>query len=391
MTTGDDLLAAVWAAPHDDLPRLAYADWLDERGDAPRAEFIRVQCAVAKLDPWDDGRGPLEKREAALRRKWGQGWKAGLPDAYRRTAGFHRGFPAPQLERMAATTFLGLPADILDAAPLWHVNLRPPAPTKLARVLASPLLRRVGSLKVDGWLPDAAAGRAFADCPHLVNLRRLEADATPDAAAAALAAGGGLPALTDLQLGYGDYGDAALAAVADGFSGRLRVLNAVGGRTITAAGIAVLLASPHPVALEWFRFPRWLNAAAMRVLAASRPAFRLRELVLTEVEAAEADGLVALAGWPGLGSLRHLVIGTAEWLPEEALARLYRSPHLAGLKALTLNFYAYGHVHPAADLLADPAVLPGLRRLTAQGLTDQSLADRLRARFGAGFRCMLDG
>jgi uncharacterized protein (TIGR02996 family) len=32
--------------PEEDLPRLALADWLDERGDAERAEFIRLQCRL---------------------------------------------------------------------------------------------------------------------------------------------------------------------------------------------------------------------------------------------------------------------------------------------------------------------------------------------------------
>jgi uncharacterized protein (TIGR02996 family) len=40
-------LAAVVAAPHDDLPRLVYADWLDERRD-PRGEFIRVQIELTR-------------------------------------------------------------------------------------------------------------------------------------------------------------------------------------------------------------------------------------------------------------------------------------------------------------------------------------------------------
>src|SRR5215475_6482850 len=44
----DALLAAVAAQPDDDLPRLVYADWLDEHGDPDRAEFIRVQCAMAR-------------------------------------------------------------------------------------------------------------------------------------------------------------------------------------------------------------------------------------------------------------------------------------------------------------------------------------------------------
>jgi uncharacterized protein (TIGR02996 family) len=33
----------------DPLPRLVFADWLDERGDPDRAEFIRVQCELVQL------------------------------------------------------------------------------------------------------------------------------------------------------------------------------------------------------------------------------------------------------------------------------------------------------------------------------------------------------
>jgi uncharacterized protein (TIGR02996 family) len=43
------LWTAIRAHPDDDTPRLVYADWLQENGDEPRAEFIRVQCALAKL------------------------------------------------------------------------------------------------------------------------------------------------------------------------------------------------------------------------------------------------------------------------------------------------------------------------------------------------------
>lgn len=37
-------LAAIRAAPGDDLPRLVAADFVEENGDAERAEFIRVMC-----------------------------------------------------------------------------------------------------------------------------------------------------------------------------------------------------------------------------------------------------------------------------------------------------------------------------------------------------------
>lgn len=44
---GEALLAAICAAPDDDAPRLAYADWLTEHGD-PRGEFIVLQIARAR-------------------------------------------------------------------------------------------------------------------------------------------------------------------------------------------------------------------------------------------------------------------------------------------------------------------------------------------------------
>jgi uncharacterized protein (TIGR02996 family) len=42
-------LRAIIATPNDDLPRLIYADFLDERGESARAELIRVQCELARL------------------------------------------------------------------------------------------------------------------------------------------------------------------------------------------------------------------------------------------------------------------------------------------------------------------------------------------------------
>lgn len=44
-----ELLAAIRKAPDDDAPRLIYADWLQDHGDEARAEFIRVQCELARI------------------------------------------------------------------------------------------------------------------------------------------------------------------------------------------------------------------------------------------------------------------------------------------------------------------------------------------------------
>jgi uncharacterized protein (TIGR02996 family) len=61
MSDADALLAAIRAAPDDDAPRLIYADWLEEHGQPGRAEFIRVQCELARNDS-----PTLRQREAEL-------------------------------------------------------------------------------------------------------------------------------------------------------------------------------------------------------------------------------------------------------------------------------------------------------------------------------------
>lgn len=55
--TYSHLLRAVLDEPDEDLHRSAFADWLEEHGDAGQrewAEFIRVQCELARLGSWVD-------------------------------------------------------------------------------------------------------------------------------------------------------------------------------------------------------------------------------------------------------------------------------------------------------------------------------------------------
>ena len=44
------LLAAILANPAEDVPRLVYADWLEEHGESERAEFIRVQIQIPQVE-----------------------------------------------------------------------------------------------------------------------------------------------------------------------------------------------------------------------------------------------------------------------------------------------------------------------------------------------------
>ena len=54
-TDAEALLRAVCAAPGDDAPRLVFADYLDEHGEPERAEFVRIQCELTRIESADHG------------------------------------------------------------------------------------------------------------------------------------------------------------------------------------------------------------------------------------------------------------------------------------------------------------------------------------------------
>ncbi len=124
MTTEQALLAAIWESPHDDLPRLVYADWLDETGDpakAARAEFIRVQCELARMGEFDDRRESLTNTEQALLHSHRGGFLPHLPDQVARVE-YDRGFALPTLQ-LSAKRLRSRGPNFLRHAPLWAFDL----------------------------------------------------------------------------------------------------------------------------------------------------------------------------------------------------------------------------------------------------------------------------
>lgn len=117
-----DLLLTILNNPNDDVPRLIASDWLEEQGEAERAELIRVQCELACLsgancggyycdeqvghidcaDPFGVKAGELRRRERALWKSLREsfdvcgiecrmGWESGI-DQEDRIAIVRRGF-----------------------------------------------------------------------------------------------------------------------------------------------------------------------------------------------------------------------------------------------------------------------------------------------------------
>jgi uncharacterized protein (TIGR02996 family) len=69
------LLAAIVANPSDDVARLAYADCMEEQGNAPRAQFIRLQIEAERHHPDSHTCAELEDQASELfERHWVEWW-----------------------------------------------------------------------------------------------------------------------------------------------------------------------------------------------------------------------------------------------------------------------------------------------------------------------------
>jgi uncharacterized protein (TIGR02996 family) len=74
MNQEEAFLAALAENPEDETTRLVFADWLEEHDEPDRAEFIRVQCALARLAANDPTRTELTRRETELFRQGAGNW-----------------------------------------------------------------------------------------------------------------------------------------------------------------------------------------------------------------------------------------------------------------------------------------------------------------------------
>jgi uncharacterized protein (TIGR02996 family) len=92
-STRDTLLAAIYETPHDDAPRMVYADVLVEAGD-PRGELITLQLQRAR-----EGSTIVLRRESKLLKEAGRQWFDGLDNDGATEVALARGFPVSALFR----------------------------------------------------------------------------------------------------------------------------------------------------------------------------------------------------------------------------------------------------------------------------------------------------
>jgi uncharacterized protein (TIGR02996 family) len=309
-------LAAITERPDDDLPRLVYADWLEENGEPDRAEFIRTQIELAKLSEFDARRPVLKAREAELALHK-EAWT--LPEFRGQSQVFRRGFV--ELVNVSAEWLVAHPdAPLTAAGPLRSLRVFT-ASGFLARLAELPGLARFEELDLNGARFTGADGvRNFFRAARLDKLHTL--------------------VLRNSTLWEGEE----LAALADTpVAPRLRSLD-VSGNRIGDAGVRVLAARPEFGGLTSFTYrgdeidyQMLVHANGAGALADSVTLTRLRTLDLGDQYIGEG-GFQRLANSPNASGLERLVVDYNDLgdISDEWASDLVESRHLGSLRELVL-------------------------------------------------------
>lgn len=305
------LYAAIVANPREDTPRLAYADWLDEHGDADRARFIRLQYEIEKLPPIGAKVSKAKKEEEALLKSRGGEWAgdvANLTMAYR----FRRGFV--ESVDVMAVYFPHHAERLLEIAPIRRVRFITLG-TLVPVIAAMPVLGRFEELAFNSYIMeqihDHGRLEALLASPHLASVRRLDFSMSrlDRADAERIARCPRLGGLVHLDLSWNQITDAGLIAIAN--SDRMPSLTSFAcraGSQVFAEGVRVLVNSPSAGRLEHLCLAgqRLGNHVATVITSATRLT-NLRTLDLSDNGIIDA-GADALAAAPHLAGLERFIL-----------------------------------------------------------------------------------
>jgi uncharacterized protein (TIGR02996 family) len=374
----DALYRAICAKPDEDTPRLAFADLLEEHGDALRARFIRTQIELSRGKHYDAPAVNARLREPDAPHGWTMAHTLPkLPTGFTwRRFEFRRGFPWKAT--LANWDALAASEDLFAAAPIQALDIDVPSTT---------------SAWHDGGL------WRIADWPHLARLHRLDfAHGRFDAKDLhQLAESPGAAQLTELGFAFDALEQSGLAALAgsDLFA-RLAVFELRTSALLPALLVDALAAAREPGVLDrvcltdngigrddaahLFALPALRNvreldlsdnpltAHGVRALAESDVPRGLRALNLSRTRPG-VPGLRALLGARGLNGLRALDLSDNALGPVAARA-VGGCAALRGLRCLNVSHNPL--CDAGADALADAPALAGLLELDVRDvqLTD---------------------
>jgi uncharacterized protein (TIGR02996 family) len=178
-TADNPFLKAVVANPDDDLTRLVYADWLEENDQPERAEFVRVQVALAAGVTDLAQRLQLEDRQRELLVAHDTEWVRELAEVLDMAPGrwggwvFRRGFV--EYFHLPAYTLVAEGALLAELTPVRELYLNPTVTRDVVMLCRCPWLTRVRDLYfITGSVGIRPAGvRALIRSPYTDRLKKV--------------------------------------------------------------------------------------------------------------------------------------------------------------------------------------------------------------------------
>jgi uncharacterized protein (TIGR02996 family) len=373
MTEQESFLLAIAEHPDDDMPRLVYADWLEDHGDPERAEFIRVQVELARGVEDATKRANLEEREQELRKLHKYRW---IDPHYGNSAlidvdmYFERGFitdfePKPE---MLNSPHFG--TELRQYFPIDTLHL-PPINEKIASVLAEASeLRYIQQIIIyndysrEATPDDAKALQILLKSPHLANLkgffcRRL---GLSEAEYLALASSLSFSSVRKFRI----YDENITARAIAGFVAHfpnlqifsLAQLNGLDpeefgqiARSMTSESLQKLSLTETLLSSQAIRaffatdrFPNLkeldlsncsIDASSMGVLMENICSSSVTRINLGNNPISD-QGARSLASWPGLSSVTHLELYNCD-IGSDGCRAILQSPHLGKLTHLYLS------------------------------------------------------
>jgi uncharacterized protein (TIGR02996 family) len=337
--TQNDFLRAIIAHPEDDLPRLVYADWLEERGD-PRGEFIRLQFALRDPDLDPRVRHQMTVREQELLTVHETEWLGELAPL-KALCTFRRGFPDELT--IGAGPFLERAGRLVRGSTVRAVTLQ-----KVGDLL--PTLTRSAALEgltrlsfPDGVLADADIEH-LAACRFLTTLTELDlvANRIGISGARRLAASPNFPNLRALTLDHNPIEDLGLDALAASPNFPALTSLAVRSCDLHASGVKCLTTAPlfgrlHALALD----ANALGNPGLQMLARARPSAALTVLSLSRTTS-NSLGLRPLAASSVVAGLQHFDLRHNQ-ITDGGAQSLVDSAHLHSLVHLDLRGNQLSH------------------------------------------------
>ena len=340
MTDREAMYQSVLAHPDADLPRLVFADWLEENGEDALAVFIRVQCELARLPKWH----PVWINAGWVDTSWLHGYNR--IERVREVAGgatvdaYRRGFPW-QLRVTDLPGFLPSGDSVFNRHPIGGLDIDWRDRPDLSGLASAPWLSKISRL--DFHLGEMAEAdiRPLLESERATRLDELHFQFGGIAASGltALLRSPLARQLRELRLRgnfFGDHGRPAGEAFGDRVSlPALERLDLTNDRMPGGVVIRVLesLAAPKLARLELADCR--LGPDGARLLAGCAKVSTVESLNLAKTEPG-ANGMKSLAASSNLGSLRILKLSSNRLGPV-AVKAMVAAPWFAGLRVLGLN------------------------------------------------------